>query len=187
MKKTILLTVCIIIAVCSAQAQTETETETEKTKNKKVKFGFRTGYELQVNDSNLDSKLNLPYFGVLTDITISEKWSLQIELNLRSANREELFLNGFKQSYNEVYLTVPALLKYHINDNFKIYTGTQVLSASLVNDIYGLKKWNGILGVEYNLSEKFFIEARFRHGFEERRFKNNFRNNTIGIGIGYKF
>jgi opacity protein-like surface antigen len=183
MKKTILVALCSIIAIFSTQAQTDSE----KPKDKKVTFGLRTGYEFQVNDSNLNSKLNLPYIGAFSDIRLSKKWSLQLELNLRSANREELFLNGFKQSYNEVYLTVPVLLKYHINDDFKFFTGTQVLSASLVNDISGLKKWNSILGAEYNLTEKFFIEVRFRHGFENRVSKNNFRNNTIGIGVGYRF
>ena len=183
MKKTILVSICIIIAVFSTQAQTDFE----KSKDKKVKLGLRTGYEFQVNDSNLDNNTNLPYIGAFSDIKLSGKWSLQLELNLRSANREELYFNGFKQSYNEVYLTVPVLLKYNISDKFKIYAGTQVLSASLKNDISGIKKWNGILGLEYNLSKKIFIESRFRHGFEGRMSKNNFRNNTISIGVGYKF
>ena len=183
MRKIILLVVCATIAVSSLQAQTDSENP----KNNNIYFGLRTGYEFQVNDSNLDNKLNVPYIGVLSSFALSKKWSLQLELNLRSANRNELFFNGFRQSYNEVYLTVPLFLKYNINDKFIVYSGTQILSASLVNDIYGLKKWNGIIGVEYDLSEKFFIETRFRHGFEGRMSKNNFRNNTIGIGIGYKF
>ena len=183
MEKTIFVLLCHIMVVFSTQAQTDSGNP----KDKKVKFGLRTGYEFQVNDSDLDSKLNLPYLGVFSGISLNKKWGLQLELNLRSANREELFLNGFRQSYNEVYLTVPVLLKYHINDDFKVYTGTQVLSASLVNDISGLKKWNGILGAEYSLSEKFFIEVRFRHGFENKMSNNNFRNNTISIGAGFRF
>ncbi len=183
MKKTILVLLCIIIAVFSAQAQTDPE----KPKAEKVKFGLRTGYEFQANESNLNYQLKLPYIGAFSDIKLSEKWSLQLELNLRSEKREELLLNGFKQSYNELYLTVPVLLKYHINDKFNIYTGTQVLSASLVNDISGIKKWNGILGVEYNLSKKIFLDARFRHGFEGQKSTNNFRDNRISVGIGYKF
>ena len=183
MKKTILVSLCIFITVFSIQAQTDPE----KPKDKKVTFGIRTGYEFQVNNSNLDNKLDLPYIGLLSEIGLSNKWSLQLELNLRSANREELLLNGYKQSYKEVYLTIPVLLKYSINDKFKVYAGTQVFSASLKNDIIGLKKWNGILGVEYSLSKKIFIESRFRHGFEGRMNKNNFRNNTISIGVGYKF
>ena len=106
---------------------------------------------------------------------------------MRPEKREEILLNGLKLSYDELYLTVPVLLKYHIDDNFKIYSGTQVLSASLENNIYGFKKWNGILGIEYNLSKKFFIDARFRHGFEGRKSTNNFRDNRISVGVGYKF
>ncbi len=87
-----------------------------------------------------------------------------------------------------VQLTVPAFLKYKATYRFNIYAGTQVLSASLVNDIYGLKKWNGILGVEYNLTKNFFFDARFRHGFEGKSFMNDsFRDNRISIGVGYKF
>lgn len=183
MKKITLVLLCCIISVFSIQAQTDPE----KPKGKKVKFGLRTGYEFQANESNLNYQLKLPYIGVFSDIKLNEKWSLQLELNLRSEKREELLSNEFKLSYNELYLTVPVLLKYHINDNFKIYTGTQVLSASLVNDISGLKKWNGILGAEYNFSKEFFVEARFRHGFEGQTSTNNLRDNRISLGIGYKF
>nr|WP_321232069.1 outer membrane beta-barrel protein [uncultured Psychroserpens sp.] len=183
MKKTTLVLICFIIATFSNYAQTESK----KTKDKIVTFGFRTGYEFQTSESNLNYQLKLPYIGILSDISLSKKWSFQLELNLRSEKREERFSNDFKQSYNELYLTGPILLKYHITNDFKIYTGTQVLSASLINDISGLKKWNGIIGAEYNLSGKLFIEACFRHGFEERKSTNNFRDNRISFGIGYKF
>jgi len=185
MKKTTLVLACIIFAVFSVQGQTVSE----KPKDKKITFGLRTGYEFQVNDSNLSYKLNAPYFGVFSDISISKnkKWSIQLELNLRSENRERLFNDGFRESINELYLTVPVLLKYHVNDKFSVFAGTQVLSQSLVNDISGIKKWNGILGVEYHLTKKLFLDARFRHGFEGKSFINDFRDNRISIGIGYKF
>jgi len=183
MQKTILVTLCIISAVFTTQAQTEPENP----KNKKTTFGFRSGYEFQANNSNLEYNLNIPYVGAFSDISIGNKWSLQLELNLRSEHREELFYNGIKKSENELYLTVPVLLKYHISDKFRIYGGTQVLSASLKNDILGIKKWNGILGIEYNLNNNFFIEARYRQGFERRDAKSNFRDNRISVGIGYKF
>lgn len=183
MKKTILLSVCLFIAIFSTQSQTNPE----KSKDKKIKFGLRTGYEFQVNESNLNYKLNLPYFGVYTDIRLNNKWSLLLELNLRSEKREELFNNGFKSTVDELYLTVPVLLKYKATNKFNIYAGTQVLSASLVNDISGFKKWNSILGLQYDLTKSFFLDARFRHGFEERKSTNDFRDNRISIGIGYKF
>jgi len=183
MKKTILLSLCIIIAVFSLQAQTDSE----KPKDKKTTFGLRTGYEFQANNSNLNYNLKLPYIGVFSDIKLSSNWSLQLELNLRYEKREELFNNGFRRSIDELYLTVPVLLKYHISDKFKIYGGTQILSASLKTDVLGIKKWNGIIGMEYNLSKNFFVDARFRHGFEGRKSANNFRDNRISVGIGYKF
>ena len=182
MKKTILVSLCIIITAFSAQAQSDST----KPKDSKVKFGLRTGYEFQVNNSNLDYKLNVPYIGVFSNIKLGEKWSSQLELNLRSEQRERRFNDGVKESNDAVYLTVPVLLKYHINDKFNIYTGTQVLTVSLNNDIIGIKKPNSILGVEYNLNKNFLLEARFRHGFENRKF-NNFRDNRISVGIGYKF
>lgn len=181
MRKIILLFTCLI-SMLSLQAQTDTEQL-----DKKVTLGLRTGYEFQTNNSSLNYKLNLPYIGIWSDFKFSDNWNLQLELNLRSEKRERLFNNGFRESVDELYLIVPVLLKFHLNKKFKIYTGTQVLSASLVNDIFGLKKWNGILGIEYNTIKKFFFDARFRHGFEGKRSINNFRENRISIGVGYKF
>jgi len=184
MKKTILLSACIILAVFSAQAQTDPE----QPKDKKIHFGLRTGYEFQVNSSNLNYKANLPYVGAFSNIRLSKKWSLQVELNLRSDTRERLLFNNSVTTERELFFTVPVLLKYKVSDKFSIYAGTQTLVKSLKTDVFGIKKWNGILGVEYNISEKFYIDARFRHGFEARDlFRGNFRNNKIGIGIGYRF
>ena len=181
MRKTILLFACLI-GMLSLQAQTEVVQ-----KNKNVTFGLRTGYEFQANKSNLNYTLSLPYIGVFLDFALSNKWSLQLELNLRSEKRGRLFNNGFRESIDELYLTAPILLKYHFNKKFRVYTGTQVLSASLLNDIFGLKKWNGIIGVEYYIAENLFFETRFRHGFENQEPNSNFRDNRISLGIGYKF
>ena len=182
MKKTILLLACLV-GVLSSQAQTNSG----KQKDKKITFGLRAGYEFQGNDSNLNYNLNLPYLGVFSGFKLSEHWSLQLELNLRSEKRERIFNNGFRESLNELYFTAPVLLKYYLNNRFKIYVGTQVLSASLKTDVLGIKKANGILGAEYNLNKNFFLDVRFRHGFEGQRSINNFRDNRIGIGLGYKF
>ncbi|WP_299885691.1 porin family protein [uncultured Lacinutrix sp.] len=183
MQKTTLLIACIIISVFSMHAQIATE----KPKDKKVTFGIRTGYEFQVNNSNLNYKLNLPYVGAFTDIRLNEKWGLLLELNLRSEKREELFNNGFRANVDELYLTVPVLLKYKAFNKLNFYAGTQVLSASLVNHISGFKKWNSIFGLQYNLTKSVFFDGRFRHGFEKRKSTNNFRDNRVSIGIGYKF
>ncbi|WP_034058301.1 porin family protein [Lacinutrix jangbogonensis] len=182
MKKQILL-LCVLFAVCFAQAQTDSEKPTDK----RVKFGLRIGYEFQVNDSNLEYKPNLPYIGVFSDINLGKKWSFQLELNLRSEKRDRLFNTGFRNSIHELYLTVPIFFKYRFDNKFKAYSGTQVLSASLVNDINGFKKWNGILGAEYHWTKNVILDARFRHGFEGRACNNNFRDNRISVGIGYKF
>lgn len=182
MKKTILLFICLV-GMFSLQSQTKIEQKQDK----KVTFGLRTGSEFQSNNSNLDYTLSLPYIGGFSDFKLNDNWSLQLELNLRSEERKRLFNNGFKESVDELYLTVPVLLKYHFNKKFKAYAGTQVLSASLVNDISGFKKWNGILGLEYCITENFFFETRFRHGFEKQKTNNNFRDNRISLGIGYKF
>ena len=68
MKQIILLSVCVFSAIFSAEAQTESKNQ----KDKKIKFGLRTGYEFQVNDSNLDNKLDLPYIGILSDIIFKQ-------------------------------------------------------------------------------------------------------------------
>ncbi|MGH1363888.1 MAG: porin family protein [Calditrichia bacterium] len=182
MRKTIL-----IFAFLSSMLSIQAQTDGEQLKDKKVTLGLRTGYEFQANSSSLSYELKLPLIGIWSDFKFSDNWSLQLELNLRSEKRERLFNNGFRESIDELYLTGPVLLKFHLNKKFNIYTGTQVLSASLVNDIFGIKKWNGILGIEYFTVKNIFFDARFRHGFEGQRSINNFRDNRISIGIGYKF
>ncbi len=182
MRKTILLFACLINAIC-IQAQTVDE----ELKAKTTTFGLRTGFEFQANNSDLNYTLSLPYLGFFSDFKFNDNWSLQLELNLRSEKRERLFNSGFTESIKELYLTVPVLLKYNFNKKVAIYTGTQVLSASLETDVLGLKKWNGILGVEYDINKSLFFDARFRHGFDGERSINNFRDNRISIGIGYKF
>jgi len=183
MNKTTIALVCVFFAIFSMHSQTDIE----KPKAEKVKFGFRTGYEFQANNSDLEYNLKLPYIGAFTDIRLGENWSLQLELNLRSEERERVFSTDLRVVIDELYITVPILFKYHFNDNFKIYSGAQLLSVSLVNDITGVKKWNGIIGAEYDLTTHFFVDARFRHGFEDRSDDNNFRDNRISVGIGYKF
>ncbi len=99
MKKNILVLVCIIISTFYTQAQTNQENP----KDKNIRFGLRIGYEFQANDSNLEYKLKIPYIGVYSDIKLSEKLSLQIELNLRSEKRENLLNNGSRVSVDELY------------------------------------------------------------------------------------
>lgn len=182
MKKTIILSVCIFITAFSLQAQTNPG----ETKENKVRFGLRMGYEFQANDNDLEYKLKIPYVGVYSDIRLREKWSLNLELNLRSEERNRSFNNGLIKSDDEVYLTVPVLFKYKVTDMYNFYAGTQFLSASLVSNNSGIKKWNGILGVEYNLMKNLFIDARFRYALEGRKI-NDFRDNRISVGFGYKF
>lgn len=162
------------------------QTEAEQI-NEKKSIGIRSGYEFQTNNSSLSYRLKLPYIGFWTDFKFNNHWSLQFELNFRSEKRERIFKNGFKESVDELYLTGPLLLKYHWNKKFKLYTGTQILSASFLNDIFGLKKWNGILGLEYHTIKNIYFDARFRHGFEKQVSSNNFRDNRISIGLGYTF
>jgi hypothetical protein len=88
-------------------------------------------------------------------------------------------------SIDEFYLTVSVLLKYHFNSKFKIHSGTQILSASFVNDICGLKTWSGSVGLEHDLTKNLFLDVPFRHGFDVRTGLINFRDNRISVVIGY--
>ena len=69
MKKTILVSLLIISVTFSSYAQTDSK----KHKDKKVKFGLRTGYEFQANESNLNYQLKLPYIGALSEISLNQK------------------------------------------------------------------------------------------------------------------
>lgn len=184
MRKTYLSTLFLVASFfLSAQTSDKDET-TEKT----ITFGIRTGYEFQVNESDLNYKLNLPYVGFTTNFKLHNKWSLQLELNARYENIERRFNNVALEDLNEIYFTVPVLLKYNINNKLKTYIGSQVLSSSLTaKNNNRFVKWNGILGAEYYFKENLYFEARYRQSFETQTQSNNFIDNRLSLGIGFKF
>lgn len=174
-----------LVASFFLNAQTS---DKDKTTEKTIAFGIRTGYELQVNNSDLSYKLNLPYVGFTSEVKLYKKWSLQLELNARYENIEQRFDNTFIEKFNEIYFTVPVLFKYKINNSFKTYIGTQVLSSSLTaKDNNGIVNWNGILGAEYYFKRNLYLDARYRQSFESKTQRNNFIDNRFSLGIGFKF
>jgi opacity protein-like surface antigen len=81
-------------------------------------------------------------------------------------------------------LYIPIMLKYNISEDFNIQAGPQVnyLLEDVPQGEFGL---DIAAGAGYNISEEFFVEARY--GFQVSRDLGDTDINTLSIGVGYRF
>ena len=181
MKKLLL----IVFSICFLQALQAQELNT-KTK-RETTFGIKSGF---ISSSYTNSvSLNKPrgvgfYGGLFSETRFNKKWSFQNEVN-------------FTITEGNIFIEIPLFLKYHINDKWSVFMGPKM--DFLVTDSSrhyfgeGNYKTLGIsaeIGVQYNLSEKLFIEGRYSHSFtnqlEYKKFDTRKRK-TLRIGLGFKF
>lgn len=163
-----------------------------------------------------DPKSSL-YLGALAEHSLNDKFSLQAELLYStiggtykttstivspSAGTVEVNVED-KISYGT--LQIPLLGKYNVSDNFAVTTGINfglIVSAKYkTKDLNGLEVENNIkkdvntldisplLGLEYNLKNKMFFDARYHFGVSNisKISASKQTINFLQIGIGYKF
>ena len=81
-------------------------------------------------------------------------------------------------------LYIPVMAKYNISDQFNLQAGPQInyiLEDNFDQGAFGLDL---ALGAAFNITEQFFVEARY--GFEIVRDLENANINTLTVGVGYK-
>ena len=80
-------------------------------------------------------------------------------------------------------LYIPVMAKYNISDQFNLQGGPQInyLLEDVDEGAFGLDL---ALGAAFNITEQFFVEARY--GFEIVRDFENANINTLTVGVGYK-
>lgn len=174
MKKIILTTAFIISTITSVFAQTYSEDDKNKTT-----FGVKAGID-QTFVSNADSSFDQInyYAGLFAETRLSKKSSFQFELRYST----------YKQDH---FIEVPLLLKYHITDKFRLFVGPR-LDFILDDRPTNAKNFSlaAELGLEYDISKNFFINATMSYSFENQinldQFNVGSRQN-IRFGIGYKF
>ena len=194
MKKIIILT-ALIAFTATATAQ--------------VKFGARLGGGLGSVSKNIHAdryegqgtgkhgNFSTLYGGFTMEVPASEKWFLDIELNY-------ILLGGVGEGSTMLHnINVPVAVKYDIS-GFRPKVG---LYASYIPGVTSfedehrsltkndLKKFDygATFGLEYNFTEKFYIEANFNLGLanllkEDSRHSSDYlRNRTLFLGVGYRF
>ena len=174
-----------------------------------VKFGARLGGGLGSVSKNIHADryegqgtgeqgyFSTYYGGFTMEVPASEKWLLDIELNY-------IFLGVVGEGSTILHnVNVPLAIKYDIS-GFRPKVG---LYASYIPGVTSfedehrsltkndLKKFDygATFGLEYNFTEKFYIEANFNLGLanllkEDPRHSSDYlHTRSILIGVGYRF
>lgn len=195
MKKIILSAIALGAFSFAAQAQTPD-----------LKLGAKAGVNF-ANLSNSDGDMKTGFHvGVLAEIFINEKFSVQPEL-LYSSQGSKIKEEGIESKLNVDYINVPIMAKYYLMDGLSVQAGPQVgflvksenkMSGggeSLTLDIkdstqsvdFGLN-----FGAGYELPMGVFFDARYNLGLtkvnkESESGIKDYKNGVIQVSVGYKF
>jgi len=189
MKK--LLFVLLIVSICNMAVSQE------------ISFGVKGGVNfasLTGDTSGLESRTAF-HFGIVSEFTISEKFSIQPELLYSAqgtkADDEELKLN---------YLNIPVLAKYYLAEGLSLEAGPQIgllLSAKTefdgadeedIEDLFRDIDFGVNFGLGYKLDNGLNFSARYYLGIANvydwiGDFIDDIeiRNGVFQISIGYLF
>ena len=155
-------------------------------------YGVRAGY----NISNLDFDPEVPtgvenahrngfFIGFFGEYSLSKSFSFapEVQFSAEGAKDQELRIN---------YIQVPLFFKYKIGNKLAIGVGPQ---ASLKGHSYedGLQNlgFSALGGLEYMISDEFFIDFRYSYGLtnviDDNVIDLEAKNTNIQIGLGVKF
>jgi len=172
--KKLLLIGFIICTMPSLQAQEQNTYSKNKTT-----FGIKGGV---IKNSISNYTGYGLYAGLFSNTRFNKKWSIQNEINIVA--------DGY------LYVEIPVVLKYHISEKWSVFAGPKI-DFLISDDSTQLTKthFNTIglsvdVGMQYNLSKKLFVEARYGYNFTNQleSIKYPTRNRqTFRIGLGYKF
>ena len=191
-----------IITIIALIAMTATATA-------QVKFGARLGGGLGSVSKNIHADryegqgtgehgyFSTYYGGFTMEVPASEKWLLDIELNY-------IFLGVVGEGSTILHnVNVPLAIKYDISGfrpKVGLYASYIPAVTSYENEQHSLTKndlkkfdYGATFGLEYNFTEKFYIEANFNLGLanllkEDSRHSSDYlRNRTLFLGVGYRF
>lgn len=133
--------------------------------------------------------------GVISEIPLSEKFSLQPELLYSTQGSEAQDVIKIKVNY----LAIPILAKYYLADGFSLEVGPQF--SFLVNDKGEYINSNlpdedtdassidigANLGLGYSLDANLFVQARYNFGISTVAENPDIKNSVFQVGLGYKF
>ncbi len=178
MKRAIFMLI-MIVSINSLNAQT-------------LKFGLKAG----ANFSNLEgdnvegSTYTSFHFGAVVELKLLENLSLQPEL-LYSAQGTKVNGEAFDDiNYN--YITVPVMAKFYLTKNkLSFEAGPQfsfLVNEDVAEQFEGETFDFGIAGgLGYNITDNFFLQARYIAGLTEASRNADVTNRVIQLSVGFKF
>lgn len=183
MKKILLLTVVTVLGFTNVNAQ-------------EIKFGAKGGLNfasISGNNSTGSDMVTSFNFGVLSEISISDKFSFQ----------PELMYSGQGYSFNDntialSYLNIPLMGKYYLTKGLSIEAGPQIgylLSAknesTNVKDTFKKVDFAANLGIGYKLENGLNFGARYNFGLSNINNLDNssskYKNRVFQLSVGYFF
>ena len=187
-------------------------------------FGFKGGYNYssfngEVAKDNTLKGLSGFYVGALLELPLGDVLSLQPEViysRQGAAWEQKNILGEFKKDLKLDYLNIPVMAKVNLGPLFLqggvqfgflvgkpevSYTrGAQRVTEKVDKDAYASFDFGVGAGLGVNLSQHFFVEARYTHSLtnaldpNNNSLKNahisddnNFKNAVLSLGLGVKF
>ena len=155
-------------------------------------FGIKGGVnfsDLKGTDADgLDSYTSF-HLGILKEWVIFDNLSLQPELLYSTQGAK---VDGAEDKFKLNYLTLPIVLKFYMTDAFSIHAGPQFgLLLGETENLLPIEtktfEYGGALGIEYALSNSFFVQGRYNPGFSEIADDVDIKNSVIQISLGVTF
>ena len=187
-------------------------------------FGFKGGYNYSsfngdVAKDNTLKGLSGFYVGALLELPLGDVLSLQPEViysRQGAAWEQKNILGEFKKDLKLDYLNIPVMAKVNLGPLFlqggvqfgflvgkpemRYTRGAQRVTEKVDKDAYAAFDFGVGAGLGVNLSQHFFVEARYTHSLtnaldpNNNSLKNahisddnNFKNAVLSLGLGVKF
>jgi hypothetical protein len=171
---------------------------------KNFHYGIKGGFNFTNLNSDYFAENNTKtgyYLGVVAEIPISSKFSIQPEVLYanQGTNAKVLMLGSGPKSekYSLDYLQVPILSKIYLLPNFSIEIGpsfnflvddkTSDYESNRLNNL----EFSGVIGISYKLNNRGFANFRYNQGLSNVFDKENYLSSSklygFQLGLGYLF
>ena len=154
-------------------------------------YGVRVGYNISNLDFEDDFATAVEHthrngfsIGFFAEYGLSKKVSIapEIQFSAEGAKEEALRID---------YIQMPIFFKFKVSDNLAVGLGPQVsLKGHEFEDNLKNLAFSGIGGLEYMISDEFFLDARYSYGFSnifDDKVGIEAKNTNIQLGLGVKF
>lgn len=152
-------------------------------------YGIRTA----LNVSNLDFEPDADFenkhrngfaFGGFIDFGLSKKTSILLELQWSAEG-------GKSETLRADYLYLPIFVRFSLSDRMILGVGPKIgLKTWKDNDLFSTASFSGVLGLEYMITDEFFIDARLSYGItnviDQDIKRLEAKNHVMQFGFGMK-